>query len=171
MPSLQLPHLTRLCVDASSCGSTTAGLFMAKLQAPLLRKLEIVMPKCYDDDIRILDFFPRDNYPALKDLICRMIEKDGRGPLISLPFEKLPGLRSLTVDAPNLVHFIPRGAFEPPSTLRTIKLNSVAHGWLSNLRWAFVRDVWKGLEVLEIGGKIPSSTMNEIDEAHVNRRF
>lgn len=91
MPSLQLPHLTRLRVDASSCGSTTAGLFMAKLQAPLLRKLEIVMPKCNGDDIRILDFFPCDNYPALKDLICRMIEheNDDRGPLISLPFEKL----------------------------------------------------------------------------------
>lgn len=171
MPSLSLSQLRSLRVEAYNCLPTTAGLFMAKLYAPMLRKLEFITFESNGYDDRILDFFPQDDYPALEDLTCRMIRraKDPRGPRIAVPFEKLQGLRSLTIDAPNLVHFVP--VFEPPSTLRKLKLNSVAREWLSDLRWSFGKDVWKGLEVLEIGCKIPITTMNEIDEAHVDREF
>lgn len=166
MPFIELPKLNFLRIDVHKSMYTRASHFMARTQTPSLRKLEIVLGNGISgsEEERVLDLVPHDEYPTIEDLTCRIIKRKyyRKPPVIQLPFEKLQRLRSLTIDAPHLGHFVT--GYAPFPVLRTLNLNSVSREWMSNLRCSLGRDVLEGLEVLEFGGKASITTMEDIDE-------
>lgn len=166
MPSIELPKLNSLRIDIHKSMYARACQFMARTQAPSLRKLEIVLDYGIvgSDEERVLGLLPHDEYPTIEDLTCRIINRKNyrEPPVIQLPFEKLQRLRSLTIDAPRLLHFVT--GYAPFPALHTLKLNSVSREWVSNLRCLLGKDVFAGLEVLEFGGKASITTLEDIDE-------
>lgn len=166
---MQLPNLTTLRVRAFSCDARDVRPFLRALQAPKLRRLDIeTLTMRYDVGLtHVLDnFLPHEVYPALEDLSLHMFPDDRKATGFDLTFEKFPALRTLSLDTPNFVPFIPLDYFHVPS-LRTLKIaycsNMHIH-WLEHLREILTRQgLWSGFKQLEISSALDSSSVRRIN--------
>lgn len=168
--AIDMPNLTALRITTHKDSGIRS--FMSALRAPALRKLKISMPAPEDENdcySALNDFFPHDDYPALEDLSLE-IQVD-TSTIIHVPFERLRGLRSLSLDTSSLASYIPfmdtdyEDRFIPP--LRKIKVTNCDDtylDWLQDVRDCLIENkFWPGFQELEISSALSSSSVRKIN--------
>lgn len=100
---IDMPNLETLQIK-SSFRARDVRPFMIALRAAKLRELEIIMSAedIIDGELLFDNFLPLQQYPALETLRVRLLELSGLDQMkkLPIPFGKIPGLRTLSLDAP-----------------------------------------------------------------------
>lgn len=105
---IEMPNLKHLSIGSPYSKRHEIRPFMVALRTPILRKLEISMiaPVSEDERLRALDdIFSYEDYSSVESLTLKM--KGGKSTRIHVPLKKLRGLRSLSLDLPKFVPYIP----------------------------------------------------------------
>lgn len=170
---IEMPNLKHLSIGSPESDTRGISSFMVALRAPKLRKLKIDMlaPVSDDEDFRTLeDLFPHEDYSSVESLTLTMTDREYTQ--FFIPFGKLRGLRSLSVDSPNLAPYIIDAdgddGFVP--ALHTLRLSNCRESHLNMLRdlknALKEQGKWDSFRRLEISSAATNALFGKADELY-----